>query len=292
MNIRWLILFSAVAEEGSFTRAASRLNVAQPWVSAQIRKLEYELGIDLFERTKSGIALTREGRDLLPFAAQVADGARRFRDFARTMGDVRSKIVRLGSHMPLVELPRLHRLNIEYQRRHASFSIETERADTPALLAAIDEGVVDCAACLGPIDDGDARYDVLTIAETCPYLLMRRDARVDPSTMKGEVVGIPDASAQPAYLEPLSAVLRNRGATLRLVPEGGRQAMEHHVRQRHGPVLMVEGAATAYDDDGELVAVELPAPPAVTVLVRAADREPGRAAMRYWDLAAGELQAH
>lgn len=293
MNIRWLILFSAVAEEGSFTRAATRLNVAQPWVSAQVRKLEFELGIDLLERTKSGIALTREGHELLPFAVQVSEGARRFRDLARTMGDVRSKIVQLGSHMPLTELPRLHRLNIEYQRRYSAFSLETERAATPTLLAAIDEGVIDCAACLGPIDIGDERYDVLTIAETRPYILMRRDTTIDLDAMTGAVVGVPDASLQRAYFEPLAALLGDRGAVLRLVPESGRHAMDHHVRQRRGPVLMVEASVAAYGDDNELVGFELPAaPPAVTLLVRAAGRQPGRAATRYWDLAAAELAAH
>lgn len=286
MNIRWLILFSAVAEEGSFTRAATRLNVAQPWVSAQIRKLEFELGIDLLERTKSGIALTREGRELLPFATQVAEGSRRFRDTARTMGDVRAKIVRLGSHRPILGLARLGGLNIDFQRRYPNFSIEVDRADTPALLSALDEGLVDCAIAMGPLGDEHDRYDVLRIAESIPYLLMRRDGAIAADRLSGVVLGTPDASVQPAFFEPLLASLRDSGATLRLVPESGRQAMEHHVRQRHGPALMVEGAASLYAKDPDLVAQELRTAPAVTLLIRLRKREPGRAAMRYWDLIA------
>ena len=69
MNIRWLVLFSAVAEEGSFTRAANRLNVAQPWVSAQIRKLEFELGVDLLERTSREMVDVKVVPDLLQVIA-------------------------------------------------------------------------------------------------------------------------------------------------------------------------------------------------------------------------------
>src|SRR5205814_559626 len=71
--------FVAIAEERSFTRAAERLWVAQPGLSTQIRRLESELGIQLFERHTRGVDLTDAGELFLErarTALAAADAAR------------------------------------------------------------------------------------------------------------------------------------------------------------------------------------------------------------------------
>lgn len=79
MELHQLRYFAAVAELGSFTRAAEKCLVAQPSLSLQIRKLETELGGPLFERLGRSIRLTAAGRALQSHAAQVlsvVDGLR------------------------------------------------------------------------------------------------------------------------------------------------------------------------------------------------------------------------
>jgi DNA-binding transcriptional LysR family regulator len=68
MELRQLEYFVAVAEEANFTRAADRVHVAQPGISAQIRKLERELGQELFDRSGRSVRLTDAGKAVMPYA--------------------------------------------------------------------------------------------------------------------------------------------------------------------------------------------------------------------------------
>jgi len=75
----------AVADTGSFSKAAKRLNRAQSAVTYGIQKLEAQAGIPLFDRTAYRPALTEAGRALLPRARRIAEETNAFRDIARSL---------------------------------------------------------------------------------------------------------------------------------------------------------------------------------------------------------------
>jgi len=96
MELRQLRYFCAVGEDEHFGRAAARLNVAQPALSRQVRQLELEFGIDLFERLPRGVRLTAAGRQLMIDAKRVLADAEDLLERARAAGLGETGKLRLG----------------------------------------------------------------------------------------------------------------------------------------------------------------------------------------------------
>ena len=287
MNLRWIMLFAMIAEEKSFTRAATRLNIAQPWLSAQIRKLEYQLGVQLLVRQSAGVTMTPEGEALLPYARQLSEAANMFRHMARTMGDAHSKTVRIGSHMPMIDIAALRPVNRDFARRHKNFSVNAEVGGTPGLLNRLHAAEFDFVVALSPLPEGRAEeLETVKLAETRFCLLSSPAAPIeDENRLVGRAVGVPPADWHPELLARLFARLRDAGATTREVPEFDRRALEHLVTAHQMAVV------TAIDEDDRaaldprIVVTELPGISADHLLCRVEGRELGRAADHYWTLA-------
>src|SRR4051794_36398883 len=75
MTLQQLQYFLAAADHGSFSRAAAALHLAQPSLSEQVRRLEAELGVALFQRAGRGLTLTEAGRVLRPHAERTLEEA-------------------------------------------------------------------------------------------------------------------------------------------------------------------------------------------------------------------------
>src|ERR1041385_8821558 len=100
MELRHLRYFVAVAEELSFRRAAEKLNLAQPPLSAQIKSLEEELGVRLLERTTRSVSLTPAGRVFLEEARLVLANSSRAQRRAQEAAKGLAGTLRLGVIAP------------------------------------------------------------------------------------------------------------------------------------------------------------------------------------------------
>jgi DNA-binding transcriptional LysR family regulator len=144
MEIHQLQYFVAVAEEASFTRAAARVHVAQPGVSAQVRRLEAELGQQLLDRSGRSVTLTEVGAAVLPFA-RAALGAL---DGARLAVDELAGLVRGQVAIGMVSgcaLPALAELLADFRGRYPGVTIALTEDGSGRLAEQLRDGQLDLA---------------------------------------------------------------------------------------------------------------------------------------------------
>jgi DNA-binding transcriptional LysR family regulator len=181
MDLRQLSYFVAVAEEGQFTRAAVRVSVAQPAISAQIGRLERELGEPLFHRDQRGVTLTGAGEALLPHARAALAAAERGRDTIASLRGVLHGRLRIGVSGPGDR--RLAATLGAFHRAHPAIEITLTEQQNAPLLEAVAGGDVD-AALVGMPDAAPPQVRTRVIA-TDPLVLAVR--RGDPLSRRGTV---------------------------------------------------------------------------------------------------------
>ncbi|MEV5505341.1 LysR family transcriptional regulator [Streptomyces orinoci] len=145
MELRQLEYFVAVVEEASFTRAAERLHIAQPGVSAQVRKLERELGQELLDRTGRTICPTEAGLAVLPYARAALAAVDAARHAVEELtGLVRGQVT-LGTVTSLGPAIRLPELLDTFHRAHPAVEIGLQEDTSERLLQSLRNGGVDLA---------------------------------------------------------------------------------------------------------------------------------------------------
>jgi DNA-binding transcriptional LysR family regulator len=151
VELRQLQYFVVVAEELHFGRAAGRLHIVASAVSQQVRRLEHELGVALFDRTTRTVALTDAGRALLPHARRVLDDTAAVRIAADALRADRAATVRLGSSTGLAT--RLDAILAGFAERapRARLELVTTTADERVRL--LRDGRLDAAVLRAPGPD-------------------------------------------------------------------------------------------------------------------------------------------
>jgi DNA-binding transcriptional LysR family regulator len=167
VELRHLEYFVAVAAELNFSRAAKRIHVVQSALSASVAKLEKELGVELFDRSKRQIALTAAGESFLPHAREVIHTARRAETSVDAFRDQLTGSVTLGTLMSwgTLDLPA---------------ALEDFRRSNPLVTVRLRQSLTGSAGHLTAIADGQMDLALVSISTPGSQLVTLRELMSEP----------------------------------------------------------------------------------------------------------------
>jgi len=245
-----IIRFALVAQELSFSRAAARLNVDQPWLSRQIQQLETQIGYPLFQRNTRHVALTAEGEAALQAARDLVAAADNARAILRQLGQERSANLTLGVSASSFWVPGRRALLDRFASRYPRTHINIVSEPSARLMRLVKAGEIDCGILLGAPSDPElewvvlyrANWGVLVPAENP----LAASPIVRPEDLRDQPLAVNNRALAVGMEDPIYAPFLSAGAAPVLVPEG-RAAMHHQARERR---LLLVSLGWPYSDEG------------------------------------------
>ncbi|MEO2064178.1 MAG: hydrogen peroxide-inducible genes activator [Christiangramia sp.] len=150
MTITQLHYVLAVAEHKNFTKAAQKVFVTQPTLSMQIQKLEEELEVTIFDRSKKPIQLTEVGEKIVQQARNIVNESDRIQDIVDQQKGFIGGVFRLGV-IPTV-MPTLLPMFIgHFMKKYPKVKLKIEELHTEAILEKLKEGHLDAAIAATPL---------------------------------------------------------------------------------------------------------------------------------------------
>jgi DNA-binding transcriptional LysR family regulator len=255
MDLRQLRYFVAVAEELHFTRAAARLLITTPSLSQQVKRLEHQLGVRLFDRSSTGVRLTAAGELLLPHAQRTLAAAEELTANALRLAQGRTAVLRLGFvSFSLTEPGR--RLLTEYSRREPAVDLQLRQYEWDDPSAGLLDGSSDAALVRLPFT-GSERLGTVEIGRDALVAVMSednplaRESRVSARRLVDEPILETRIVTDPVFADHWF-LRRLRGSAARPVPSTARTVDEWlgEIGLGRGVDVVPEGLVDAYRRPG------------------------------------------
>jgi DNA-binding transcriptional LysR family regulator len=220
VELRRFRYFVAVAEELHFRRAAERLHLAQPALSQQVKKLETELGVDLFHRTRRGVALTRAGVVFLEEARRVlhlADEAARAAQEAASGAVGRLRVGLLADAVP-ASVPRAI---VRFSTRFPGVQVNPETLSARRAIEDVRAGRLDAAVVALPAPTVGLKTTLLgkegTVAAVADRHPLSGRASVPLDRLADQHLVMLPRATNPAFYDGVIAACRDAGFTPSIV---------------------------------------------------------------------------
>lgn len=284
-SLRELECFTAVAEELSFTRAARKLNLAQPPLSRHVRALEEKLGAALFQRGPRRVALTAAGAVFYEETRTVLPQLRRAGEVTRRFAAGETTTLRLG-FVSAVLSPELVETLRRFRAQYPQVQLAVQDGSPAELLSGLRRGTLDGGFVgLRPLERTDGIQFVSwrrePLAAFVPFghrLAKRRGLAL--GELAGEALVAVSTEGAPAFAAYLREVCGAAGFRPRIVVESARaQAVAVMVAAGEGIALLPQSLSRVVGAAAAVVPIEK-APTITHVFARAAGTP--SAAMKAW----------
>jgi len=253
MELYQLRSFITVAREGHLTRAAHRLNVSQPAVSAHIKALEEEISLSLFRRTPTGMELTPGGLQLSVRAAEILQKADEFISLGERLSKQPVGVLRIGLNRG-AEFLRISPLYKQLRSNYAKLDIILQQSVSGTIIRMIRTKKLDCGFILGRYDGDDLRLIELArfkLRVVGPVGLQNELAGSDLAGLAGfPWIGIPDDAP---YHRIMQHYFVDQGMSLATEVVADQQsAILSMIESGAGLSFMLEAEAVAAEEEGRL----------------------------------------
>lgn len=196
IDVNHLLIFVAVADEMSFSKAADRLNIAQPWLSRQILKLETQLGFQVFVRTTRQVKLTQKGQRLLTRARLMAREVDATVSLSTILARENPQKLRIGVPFFALYVRERVRLFDMFSDANPGVKLEIFTGDLSQLRIDLMDGDLDGLFSAGPIDELD--FDAVTLTEAKIEMVLSHS---DPLTAK-KIVSLSEVTGRNVTVFP------------------------------------------------------------------------------------------
>jgi DNA-binding transcriptional LysR family regulator len=231
--------FIAVADTGSFSRAAEMLHVSQPALSAQIKEFERRLGFALFARSSRSVALTPEGRLFVDRARRLVTETDWANNAAR---EIRTNQLRIGAAHYTGDIAERNAAIDGFLRHNPDVPVRVLRRSSPQLHEDLERGDIDVAILLDfadrEDDEVDARGAAAWVLAERPLALwvpvahpLAAAEEIAPAALREVSVGMIDRSHGVPVAEGVGRALLDAGAILRSMPEGDARSVARQCAQ-------------------------------------------------------------
>jgi DNA-binding transcriptional LysR family regulator len=282
LDPRLLRPFVVLAEELHFGRAAERLHVTQPTLSQQVKRLERQLGVELFARTRVRVELTEAGEAILDHARAAVDAAADAEIVAAELAGAERGRLRIGISPGTHELAQ--RLLAELREKRPGLALDAKQDNSGVLCADVASGRLDVAVAFEPENVAGTVCEEIwrepaVVAVAAGHTLAGRE-RVALAELAGEHFALVDLGGGRGYNRAIVDHCRAAGfePTLDGDPHGP-MAWETAVRTRGAVGLTTRASAVSTAREIALVDLDPPLEFAIKLVIPTAGPQPPAVAL-------------